>query len=154
MIYLFRYCLYENVEIRLSQIRLWRFVQNCNHFGVQLSISSPLNDPSVTFHYDGLDTGVAFGFASTHSAAIIADEYRGIEELQACTPFFCGRSLGSCAPGVDRPFPLLMQRRCRHDCSCTIASVFLRSGGAASLTSCLELPLKIFSGVIVGNTGF
>ena len=97
---LFRYCLYENVEIRLSSIRLWRFVQNCNCFGVQLSISSPLNEPSVTFHYDGLDTGVAFGFASTQSGSVIADEYRGTDDLQACTPFFCGRSLGSRASGV------------------------------------------------------
>ena len=54
----------------------------------------------MTFHYEGLDTGVAFGFASTHSASVIADEYRGIDDLQACTPFFPGRSLGSRASGV------------------------------------------------------
>ena len=94
-----RFAWYENVEIMLSGIQMWRFAQICDHFGVRLSISSPLTRPCVSFHYDSL-VSVAFGFASTKNIRAIVDEYHGLDELQTCTPFFRGRKLGVRKSGV------------------------------------------------------
>ena len=47
---------YANVEIMLSNIRMWRFQHTCHHFGgVSVSISSPLVEPNVSFHYDSIE---------------------------------------------------------------------------------------------------
>ena len=83
----------------LSGIQMWRFAQICDHFGVRLSISSPLTRPCVSFHYDSL-VSVAFGFASTKNIRAIVDEYHGLDELQTCTPFLRGRNVGAGTSGV------------------------------------------------------
>ena len=92
---------YENVEIMLSNIRMWRFQHTCHHFGgVSVSVSSPLLEPTVSFHYDSIEA-LWLGFSSTKSIQKIVCEYhRG--KPRACTPFMCGVGLGHKRGGVGR----------------------------------------------------
>ena len=92
---------YENVEIMLSSIRMWRFQHTCHHFGgVSVSVSSPLLEPTVSFHYDSIEA-LWLGFSSTKNIKKIVCEYhRG--KPRACTPFMCGVGLGHKRGGVGR----------------------------------------------------
>ena len=90
---------YENVEIMLSGIQMWRFAKITEGLGVRLSISSPLAKPCVTFHYDSLNR-LSFGFASSKNIRAIFDEYQGTKQLKVCTPFFRGWKIGARTSGV------------------------------------------------------
>ena len=92
---------YANVEIMLSNIRMWRFQHTCHHFGgVSVSISSPLVEPNVSFHYDSIEA-LWLGFSSTKNIKKIVCEYhRG--KPRACTPFMCGVGMGHKRGGVGR----------------------------------------------------
>ena len=102
---------YQNVEIMLSDIRLWRWVIRGEQLGLFVSISSILKEPAVNFHYRELTACVAVGFSLEGHIRKIASAYLSLNGSRAVctTPFLklgpctsCGGQLALQKSGVAR----------------------------------------------------
>ena len=102
---------YQNVEIMLSDIRLWRWVIRGEQLGLFVSISSILKEPVVNFHYRELTGCVAVAFSLEGDIRKIASACLSLNHSNAVctTPFLklgpctsCGGQLALQKSGVAR----------------------------------------------------